>query len=456
MNVHSKLCDAADWFLPPIQGIIQRELREVPRFHRKQWEFAMIFHALQELGKLGEDKVGLSMGGGRELVAYALAQHVRQLVITDLYETETTWDCARTEDPDEFIRRHKPFPVADAKLKALRMDMRDLHFPDRTFDFCYSTCAVEHIGGWEDFLKHFNEVARVLKDDGVYVFTTEVLFEEETIRDEHNYVFSLPFLHALFAESDLKPEEAFDARVAAHKANYPLPSTLRQLTNFVPDNLAQAFLQEAPHIQLLRGRHPFTCGIFIMRRRQGECDRETITVEGLQETRQFAARGVREYAEMLAKSRVSIHPFSLLPGERSRFFVDHADFFSKGGGQPDPETIFHSDYFWFGKGKRVFDVALRVDSAERTGKPVVELRVHRYKTLDSHIVECVATAPCSVPHIGWMMRRLELETDEEYCYAVLAKVRNGTCVFDRIEIKSALARSFAEGNGGSTHTLAAA
>lgn len=449
MNVYSKLCDAADWFRPEVQEIIQRELHEVPRFHRKQWEFAMIFHTLQELGMIDQDKLGLSMGGGRELVAYALARHVRQLVITDLYETGTTWDCARTEDPDDFIRRNKPFPVDDAKLKALRMDMRDLHFPDRMFDFCYSTCAVEHIGERDDFVKHFNEVARVLKDDGVYVFTTEVLLDDETIRDEHNYIFSLPFLYELFAESDLVPEEQFDARVSPHKVNYPLPSTVKHLTSVFPDNFAQALLQGAPHIQLLRGRHPFTCGIFIMRKRRGTAGAGKVTVQGLQETRQFAAQGVREYGEMLAKSRVSIHPFSLLPGERSRFFCDHAEFFRGSGEEVDRETAFHTDYFWFGKGKRVFDVALRVDSAERTGRPVVEIRVHRYKTLDSHTVECVATASTSVPNVGWIMRRLEVETHEEHCYAVLAKVRNGTCVFDRIEIKSALSKPLAEENGGS-------
>jgi SAM-dependent methyltransferase len=457
MNVRNKLCDAADWFRPEIVKIIEHELREVPRFHRKQWEFAMIFHALQALGKLGEDKIGLSMGGGKERIAYALAPHVRQLVITDLYETETTWDCARTDDPDEFIRRNKPFPVDDAKLKALRMDMRELHFPDRTFDFCYSTCAVEHIGGREDFVKHFNEVARVLKDDGVYVFTTEVLLEDEPIRDEHNYVFSLPFLSDLFAESDLMLTENFDARVVPHRANSPLPSSLRQLTDVGFDHLVQALLEEAPHIQLLRGKHPFTCGIFVMRKRKAMRAEASMEVHGLQETRQFAAQGVRGYAEMLAKSRVSIHPFSLLPGERSRFFVDHTEFFTDQKREPDRETVFHTDYFWFGTGKRLFDIALRVDSSERTGKPVVEIRVHRYKTRDSRNVECVATISSSVPYVGWMMRRLEVETHEDYCYALLAKLRTGTCVFDRIEIKSAVPGAAGERHGSSNHnsTLAA-
>src|SRR5512135_1736049 len=106
MRTMSKMCDAADWFRPELLEIITNELREVPRFHRKQWESAMIFLALRRLGKLRPANTGLSMGGGKELILYALAPHVRQLVVTDLYDMQTDWDCAKTDDPDTFIRKN--------------------------------------------------------------------------------------------------------------------------------------------------------------------------------------------------------------------------------------------------------------------------------------------------------------------------------------------------------------
>ncbi|MBX2990897.1 MAG: class I SAM-dependent methyltransferase [Bacteroidetes bacterium] len=285
MNTYNKLCDAADWFRPGINEIIRKELREVPRFHRKQWEFAMIVQALRDCGKLEPETYGLSMGGGKELVAYAIARHVRQLVITDLYEMNTSWDCAKTESPDGFIRENRPFPVDDAKLKALRMDMRDLQFPDNTFDFCYSTCAVEHIGGREDFLKHFNEVARVLKDDGVYVFTTEVLYGNEPIKDEHNYVFSFPFLADILAESGLVAENLFDARISHHTIHRPIPSNLINLSYSAETNLPGKFMQESVHLQLLRGKHPFTCGIFTLRKKKTARSTQRLQVIGLDETK---------------------------------------------------------------------------------------------------------------------------------------------------------------------------
>ena len=39
-----------------------------------------------------------------------------------------------------------------------------------------------------------------------------------------------------------------------------------------------------------------------------------------------------------------------------------------------------------------------------------------------------------------MAKTFELDMDDEYCYAILAKVRNGSCVFDKIEVKSYPAR----------------
>jgi SAM-dependent methyltransferase len=367
MTIRNKLCDAADWFHHDMLDVIHHELRETPRFHRKQWESAMIFLALKEQGKLDSDRLGLSMGGGKELIAYALAPRTRQLVVTDLYDINTGWDCAKTDDPDTYIRHNKPFSVDDAKLKALRMDMRDLKFADNTFDFCYSTCAVEHIGETADFFRHFNEVALVLKDDGVYVFTTEFLFGDTTIRDDHNFVFAIHELRDILAASDLVVDHPFDARLSMHSIHYPKPSTLKQLAHARPDTLGQKVLQDEPHIQLLRGEHPFTCGIVTARKKRPQEKHPQMAIIGLEQAKSFALNGVATYRELLATSRVTISPFSLLPAERSRFFADHEEFFAIQSQPADKETVFHTDYFWWGSGKRVFEDAMRIGPLERVG-----------------------------------------------------------------------------------------
>ena len=78
MKSLSKICDAADWFDTDFHSIILNELKEPPRFHRKQWEFAMIFLTLNKLGFLNENMKGLSLGGGNERVLYSIAQHVKE------------------------------------------------------------------------------------------------------------------------------------------------------------------------------------------------------------------------------------------------------------------------------------------------------------------------------------------------------------------------------------------
>lgn len=437
MNHTSKVCDAADWFRPEIHEIITGELREVPRFHRKQWEFASIFLALRQLGKLHPDKLGLSMGGGKELLLYAVAPHVRELIVTDLYATDTTWDCARTEDPDAFVKFNKPLPVEDSKIRALRMDMKQLEFPDGAFDFCYSTCAVEHIGGRSDFLRHLNEVARVLKDDGIYVMTTEVLYGDTTIPDEHNYVFSLSYLDDLFAESLLMPEQEFDARIALHKINYPLPSNISNLASGGERDFGEHYLGDAPHLHLLRGSHPFTAGLFFLRKRAPRDNSGRVRIVGLKETQEFMQTGVDNYRNLLAASTVSVNPFSSLPRGVSWCFTDHAKFFGQERTPFDRETIFHTDYFWWGTVRREFVVSLTPSAG--TDEMDIELRVHRYRTLSSRNVECVYEERLHHAGSERLVHTFSLETDEDSCYALLARRVGHTCAFDKITIKSSLA-----------------
>ena len=112
----SKVCDAADFFAPEYVAAVKNELNAVPTLHRKQWEFAMIYLALKKRGMLDPGKAGLSMGSGNEVVLYAIARQVRHLTATDLYSSESMWDCAKAANPDEYIRKSKPFPVDDAGL----------------------------------------------------------------------------------------------------------------------------------------------------------------------------------------------------------------------------------------------------------------------------------------------------------------------------------------------------
>jgi hypothetical protein len=106
-----KVCDIADWFTQDLDRIIANEIRELPRFHRKQWEFAKIFQTLRDMGVLHPDSVGISFGAGRERLMYALAPHVGRLWASDQYDQDSNWWNARTADIDAYIRDNPPFPT---------------------------------------------------------------------------------------------------------------------------------------------------------------------------------------------------------------------------------------------------------------------------------------------------------------------------------------------------------
>ncbi len=438
MKELSKICDAADWFDPEFQTIVHNELRETARFHRKQWEFAMIFLSLKKLGFLNEDKVGLSLGGGNERVLYSIANHIKQLYATDLYDESTTWDCARTSDPEEFIRLSKPFDYDENKIKALKMDMRDLDFEDNKFDFCYSSCAVEHIGDFEDFVQHFNEVYRCLKENGVYVFTTELGFSDVTIEDPNNYVFSAKYLNSIIRQTQLTPELDPEVSISNHQINLPFPNNLSNMCFEKGNSLSENLLKQFPHLMLMRGKYPFTSINFVLRKKVEGRNKSQVLFNNFNSTQNYLNKGVRNFNEMLNDSEISFNPFSSLPDGVSHFYQDHANYFqNNNGNHHNSDTIFHTDYFWLGKGKRNF--VIRIDFNDTEQQCLIQFRIHRYPVLESQSVECVYEEDFLIGDNKEIEKVVCLTIDDDYSYAILGKSLSGNFKVKNISLKSTIA-----------------
>ncbi|MFB2551569.1 class I SAM-dependent methyltransferase [Ensifer soli] len=183
----------------------------------------MIYRALSQKGMLRPDAHALAMGAGTEKLIYAIVPRVAKTMVTDLYLPDSGWVGVRTENPRDLVLKKAPWPIEDAKVDAMAMDMRDLKFPDESYDFCWSTGSFEHIGTDEDFLRHFREVERVLKPGGVYAFTTAVTFGGVTEPIPHNYYFDPNHLVDLIHASPLHGEPVFDCTVVDHLFNRPHP-----------------------------------------------------------------------------------------------------------------------------------------------------------------------------------------------------------------------------------------
>jgi SAM-dependent methyltransferase len=158
--------------------------------HRKPYEFAQLLYGCRRLGVLREDASFLSVGAGHEHVLYWLANHVRRVVATDMYEG--VWQDERAREGDPAVldnpNQYAPFPYRRRHLEFMRMDGRALQFPDETFDVSYSLSSIEHFGGFQGAAQTMREMARVVKRGGILALATEYVISgpphEETFQPE--------------------------------------------------------------------------------------------------------------------------------------------------------------------------------------------------------------------------------------------------------------------------------
>jgi hypothetical protein len=155
------------------------EINVSPRFHRKQWEFYYIGRALTERGLLTLGKRGLGFGVGKEPLAAVFARAGCELLLTDMALDEAkeqgwaTTNQHATNVGDLNIRNLCPQEKFLAQVRFETADMN--HIPDdfRDFDFCWSSCALEHLGSIDLGLSFITRSLDCLKPGGIAVHTTE-------------------------------------------------------------------------------------------------------------------------------------------------------------------------------------------------------------------------------------------------------------------------------------------
>ena len=179
--------------------------------HRKPYEFTQMLYGCRRLGMLREDASFVSIGAGHEQVLYWLANHVQRVVATDMYEGTWQGELAKEGDPVvlDDPGKYAPFPYRRDHLEFMKMDGRQLDFPDATFDVSYSLSSIEHFGGFDGASQTMREMARVVKPGGVLALATEYVLSgpphEETFQPEE--------IHALIRESGLQLVEPIDEGV---------------------------------------------------------------------------------------------------------------------------------------------------------------------------------------------------------------------------------------------------
>ncbi len=174
----SQMC-TSNQFDEPVYAEWAARLHEPVRRHRKQWEFVYILQSLQRYGMIQLGARGLGFGVGREPLPALLAAMGTRIVGTDLppeHADSAMWlasgqhglaidSLRRPEICDEAtFRQNVSFQPAD---------MTDIPDDLVNFDFCWSSCAYEHLGSINAGLQFVENSLQCLRPGGLAVHTTE-------------------------------------------------------------------------------------------------------------------------------------------------------------------------------------------------------------------------------------------------------------------------------------------
>lgn len=151
----------------------------VPAAHRKIWEFCFILAALEAQGILGPGSRGLGFGIGQEPLPAVFAKWGMNITATDApMDVEATHGWATSGQHAtglEALNRPTivPFKTLRERVEFRFVDMNAIPGDLHSYDFCWSSCALEHLGSLEHGLRFVEESLRTLRPGGCAVHTTE-------------------------------------------------------------------------------------------------------------------------------------------------------------------------------------------------------------------------------------------------------------------------------------------
>ncbi|WP_291537610.1 hypothetical protein [Brevundimonas sp.] len=194
-----------DSFQQPYFSYWTRRLGERLRYHRKLWEFVFVSQALWERGVCARGRRGLGFGVGREPLAALFASEGVAVTATDLAPdgvVEAGWQATNQHAGGKEALRNSvvcPDDLFDRNVEFRFCDMNHVAADLVGYDFCWSACALEHLGSIEKGLAFIERSINCLVPGGWAVHTTEynVSSDKETVDNLGTVLFRRRDLEAL-------------------------------------------------------------------------------------------------------------------------------------------------------------------------------------------------------------------------------------------------------------------
>lgn len=166
-----------------------QQLGIAPVYHRKLWEFAFTLQVLHEAGLLVEGKRGIGFGCGEEPLASFFAARGIFATVSDLSPDQVAGRGWTGTGQHASTLRQAWHPDLVDEARFLRqvdhrfVDMNAVPDVEVPYDFCWSICALEHLGSIENGLAFVENAMKVLTPGGIAVHTTEFNYcrDDDTI-----------------------------------------------------------------------------------------------------------------------------------------------------------------------------------------------------------------------------------------------------------------------------------
>jgi hypothetical protein len=231
-DVHPKLdspfmadstCTAKDFFHPDFTRICSM-LDTAPVYHRKIWEWVFMVHHLGRREMLREGRRGLGFGVGTEPLPSLFAHLGVGITATDAPDYiglkegwQNTNEFARSLD-DLYKAGIISRNVFDTRVTYQPCDMTAIDDSLRDYDFCWSSCCLEHLGSLRNGLDFIcNSVERTLRVGGVACHTTELNLSSntDTITSGGTVIYRRCDLEAFIQEMRERGHKVEELRIAS-------------------------------------------------------------------------------------------------------------------------------------------------------------------------------------------------------------------------------------------------
>src|SRR5215207_1989457 len=233
-------------------------MRKPGIIHRKDWEWTLGIIAMKRFNKLNDKCTAIGIGSGREEVLFYLANHLKHVYATDIYDRKK-WDDVAPSDFPENPKKYAPFPCKEDALTVLRMDGTQLEFPSETFDIAFSFSSIAHCGGKDHSgtLRSMKEIEPVLNPGGIAVIATEYIINDK----DHSEFYNKKTIYSDLIDKldSLKLVEPLDLRITTKT----LDTVMDGETASKWDILDNSFKKSHPHI-LLRNKNILVTSVMLI------------------------------------------------------------------------------------------------------------------------------------------------------------------------------------------------